>query len=356
MRVNKKLVLVIVSLALILGGCSLRSKTYEEDNQRTDSNSIVSPQVKVNEEYYRGVLPYKHSPVNGMLDEIPSRLDANHFEIGLLEIANKVFEPNDFIFQEGQVLSMDDIELILGSTEYSGFLYTVNEHNYFSEDNQFAGIVLGMVVSPKYYLKDENGEYIRDAYGMRKFAFYTDDELIEKSKRVANDLVSIIRRKGVEPRILVGVMKAETKDMKLPGTFILTGDVKQGENIVWNRLNESFLFLPAKFINLDGIYSDTARAFNHFKDSIDQYFPGFAGITGLARFVDDEMVEMTIKVYAEIDSTVETIQFTQFSVALIEKYFSENIKINLYINSINKPKAIYVKNANGDDFMHVYRY
>lgn len=352
------MIIISIIFTLISTGCSIGNDN-EEDTNDFLINSIISPEIKVNEEYYRGVLPYKRSPINGTLSEIPNQLDSNHFELVLLDLAKKIYDPSVYIFQEGQVLEINDIDVLINAgkdSQFEGFLYSVTEHNYLLKDGSFAGLVIGAIVSPQYYEKDESGEYKRDIYGAKIKKEYTDEELIEKSKALVNELTTTIRNKSDVP-IYFGVMKAETIDMKVPGTFFLTGAVNKGEKSIntWENFNEAFLFLPADINQINQKYGEVARGFLHFKEDINQYIPKFAGITGMARFVDNNLVEITLDVYTDFDSTVEVIQLTQFAIAMIPKYFPTDTNTSLYISSIDEPKAVYIKNANGKDFMHIYK-
>ncbi|GBF10778.1 CamS family sex pheromone protein [Tepidibacillus infernus] len=341
---RKRLFILLFSFTFIFSGCSIWQplENSQKQNEAMEPTSIIAPDVKVNEEYYRGVLPYKPSPIAGMLKELPRRLDSNKFELGLIEIAKNEYDPSEFVFQEGQVLTMNEIEPILD--QYQDFLYSVVEHDYLHEDGTYGGVVVGLFVSSVY----QEGETIKS---------YTDDQIRERSKEIANKILSMVRKKVTDPSILFGIVKAEEFDMKLPGTFILKGEVKEKENSIddWTNIEESYLFLPAKGSSYNGSEGDISLGFNQLKDQLNEYLPGFAGLTGLARFVNGNLIELTINVNTEFDSTVEVIQFTQFAIALISKYFPTDSQINLYVQTIDQPKAIYIRQANGDDFVHIYR-
>lgn len=348
MKKGKIIILIISLIVLVLGGCSSGENDNQIEKKSNEPDSVVSPRVELNEEYYRGVLPYKASSINGMLREIPTRLDNKYFELGLVDLAKTEYDPSQYIFQDGQVLTMNEIEPLLDKDQYpqfEKFLYTVTEHDYILE-NGYGGIVIGVIVSPQYSERSDQGKTVT--------TYYTDQELEDKSKELVNELLSIVRKK-INTSIIFGVMKAETEDLKKPGTFILTGKVKEGENKVsdWTSIDEAYLFLPSSRINPK--YSDITKMFSHFKDEMNTYLPGFFGITGLGHVKDGDLVELTLKVYTELDSTVETIQFTQFAVSRISKYFPENTHINLYVYSIDRPKAIYVRSSDGKDFMHIYK-
>ncbi len=276
----------------------------------------------------------------------------------LLEYAKKTYDPAVYIFEEGQVLTTKDIEPLINAeenTQFESFVFSITEQDYLLEDGSFAGMVIGVIVSPQYYDKDDNGEYKKDIFGVKVKKEYSEVELVAKSKLLIEEIVSIIRIKTDVP-LSFAIMEAETTDMKIPGTVFLSGNVLQAEKSVskYNAINEKNMFLPADIAELDEKYIEMAREFNQFKKDVDDYMPGFAGITGLARFVDDNLVELSLDVYTEFDSTVEVIQLTQFSIAKISKYFPDKTNINLYISTIDKPKAIYIKNAIGQDFMHIY--
>ncbi|WP_339061039.1 CamS family sex pheromone protein [Tepidibacillus marianensis] len=298
-----------------------------------------------------GVLPYKRSLINGRLNSLPTRLDTNRFELGLIELAKAEFDPADYVFQEGQVLK--DIEWL--SQEDS--LYSVAEHDYLKEDGSYGGIVIGLSLSPKYYLRDDKGKILRDPKtNMAMFKVYTDDQLKDKAKKISNDIISRIRKTLPNPPIIVGVMKLQQNNGNLPGNFILKGKISAGQSSAdWKDMNESYLFLPANTTGIKDQYGDFILGFNRFKDEMDRFLPGFAGVTGLARIVDGNLVELTVHVNAEFDSTVEVIQFTQFAISMSNESFPKEAQLNLYINTIDEPKAIYVRQANGDDFMHIYR-
>lgn len=351
----KKGIMVALVIALIFtGGC-----TDKKGNSSDGQSSIISPDIKINEQYYRGVLPYRKSPINGTMRALPNRLDASHFELTLFEYAKKTFNPATHVFAEGHILTNAMIAPYISAERdsiYESFVYSMIEHDYYAEDGTFKGMVVGIIVSPTYYAKDEDGEYKRNVFGERIKENYTGDELIEKSKTLLEDLTLLIRRETFVP-IEFAVMRAEGNDTKIPGTFVLTASALIGERSVakFTTVNEKFYLLPMAGSKLTDNETDISRGFNQFKKDIAEFLPRFAGVTGLARFVDGNIVELKIEMYTEFDSSAEVIQLTQFSIDRISKYFPERIPIYLYVSTINNPKALYIRSANGDDFMHIYR-
>lgn len=351
---KKVIILALIVALAFTGGCS-NKKNGDGDGQ----SAIISPDIKINEQYYRGVLPYRKSPINGTLRSLPNRLDASHFELTLFEYAKKSFNPASHVFAEGHILTNAMISPYISAERgsfYEGFVYSMLEHDYYAEDGTFKGMVVGVTVSPTYYATDENGEYLRNVFGERIKQNYTTEEIVEKSKSLLEDLTLLIRRETFVP-IEFAVMRAEGNDTKIPGTFVLTASTLIGERSVakFTPVNEKFHLLPIAASKLTDNETDISRAFNQFKKDIGDFLPRFAGVTGLARFVDGAIVELKLEMYTEFDSAAEVIQLTQFSIDRIGKYFPERIPINLYVSTINKPKALYIRSANGDDFMHIYR-
>lgn len=347
----RKLGLLLFVFTFLISGCIPKTETEKQEVNPIEKTSIIAPNVEMSEQYYRGVLPYKPSLLQGILGQIPNRLDSKSFELGLLELAKTMYDPGKLVFQEGQILKPEDVQ-------FDDFLVTITEHDYLSEEGNIEGIVIGLLVSPNYYVKDENGTYYKNEYGEKVVKEYTDEELEAKAKRLIEGLTSTIRRNASHPSIVFSVMKAQTKNMMIPGNFFLVGKVNQDENNVedWNKVDEAYLFLPdSTAIGFNDQFGDVSRGFNHFKGKMDEYLPGYAGITGLAKFVNGDLLELTIKVYTEFDSTVELIQFIQFGVTMTEEYFSEDHQINFYVYSMEQPKGIYVKKANGESFMHIFR-
>lgn len=350
-KTMRKLGLLFFVFTFLLSGCIPKKETEKQEVNPIEKTSIIAPNVEMSEQYYRGVLPYKPSSLRGVLGQIPNRLDSKAFELGLLELAKTMYDPMKLVFQEGQILKPQNVQ-------FEDFLVTINEHDYLSEDGNIEGIVIGLLVSPNYYAKDESGAFYRNESGEKVVKEYSDEELEAKAKRLIVGLTSTIRQTASHPSILFGVMKAQTKNMMIPGNFFLVGKVNQDENKIgnWNNVNESYLFLPnLTAIGFNDQYGDVSRGFNHFKKKMDEYLPGYAGITGLAKFSNNDLTELTIRVYTEFDSTVELIQFIQFGVTMTEEYFSEDHQINLYVYSMEQPKGIYVKKANGESFMHIFR-
>lgn len=345
--------LILIVALLFTTGCG------SDDVADGDSTSIISPNISTNEHYYRGVLPYHKSPINGTLKALPNRLDVGHFELTLLEYAQRHYNPANYIFTEGQILTNEHIRPYVyaqSDSSYESFVYSIIEHDYHAPNGNLEGLVVGITVSPTYYAKEENGEYKRNVYGERISERYTDAGLIEKSKALVEELTNLIRRETFVP-IEFAVMRAEDSDVKIPGAFVLTGSVQIGERSVakYEKINERFVFLPISGTKQTEVETEMSRGFIQLKRDVSDFLPRFAGVTGIVRLVDEKPVELKLEMFTEFDSTPEVIQLTQLSIDRISTYFPRNMSVYLYVSTVNKPKALYIRSASGEDFMHIYR-
>ena len=59
-------------------------------------------------------MPFKPSEARGMVvNNLNTRYDIREFETGLMSVAQNTFDPNKYLFQEGQYLKRDTVKLWL---------------------------------------------------------------------------------------------------------------------------------------------------------------------------------------------------------------------------------------------------
>ncbi|MCF6094461.1 CamS family sex pheromone protein [Microaerobacter geothermalis] len=349
----KKYLFPVVAMIFLLSGCSLFQEKEAEPNVIKPN---ISPNIEVTEKYYPGVLPYQPNQSRGTLTRLNSRLDASRLELGLLEIAQQTFPINQYVFREGQFLTKGELESWLARktpenlnglnpSEGTPFLYHILEHNYLSKDGtKVEGIVIALSFSSQYETpQGETKEYL-------------PEEMLSKTKGIANLVVQRLRQKVTSVPIIVALFQMEPKPSLIPGRFISVGTVNGNEETIskWKEMNEKYVLYPSNK-TLEGIFLKTQRDFTDFKNEVQGFYQNFAGIIGMGRFVEGELVELTVTVTTEFDSKTEIIQMTQFIASILPKYFPDNTYINVYVNSISRPQAIYVRPNNGEPFFHVYR-
>ena len=112
----RKIFSVALGFVLLLSGCAPNFQKQEEvvqDQKDSDEKAII-PKYKISDEYYRTILPFKASESRGLVvNNINSRYDLTEFETGLMRVAQNTFDPEKYLFQEGQYLKKETIRLWL---------------------------------------------------------------------------------------------------------------------------------------------------------------------------------------------------------------------------------------------------
>lgn len=353
---TKKLLVSLMISSIIVSGCTTK-KTEEDIPPVIETQSIITPLIESGENYYRTALPYLASKSKGKVAPSSNRLDLNIQELGLLELALTQFSPSKYLFQEGQYISNDDVEDWLGRYHLeknrlglnpetgSNQLIHILEHDYLLIDTQeLGGIVIGLAVSST--AKSAEDKEVR----------LTNDELRKQVEVLATRIVERIRAKDVDAPILIAGFALEPSSSILPGNYISLGTVTTGESFVskWTPIEERRVVYPGRKSTTDR-EKEMGNLFADFQKDIQSFFPQYAGITGVVRFVADEPREMSVTVRASYSSRTEVIAFTQFVAGLIPEYFPDKLKVNLYVESVNKAEALYVRPVEGEPFFHIYR-
>ncbi|MGE5702584.1 MAG: CamS family sex pheromone protein [Clostridia bacterium] len=343
----------IAGLALASTACSFLPGKGESTPE--PAKPSVSPIIAASEEYYASVSPYVPNQTRGMLASYEFRVDFSHLELGLMEIARETFPSDKYLFREGQQLKREQVSAWIARKKQNPealnpekgprtFIHIL-EHDYLDkEGRQLAGIVLGISLSPVY----------QDAAGVEKE--YTRDELRAKGQQLAAQAVSKLRVDNPTVPMVVALYQVPPKNSTLvPGRFIMSGTVNAQESAVskWLPIEEDYLLFPSDVAEKS--QPQTSLQYDKLRKSIQSYFGEFIGMTGLGRYSSGELTELTITATAEYDSRTEVLQFTQYAGGLIEQLFDKNVHVNLYVQSINQPLAIYVRPVEGKPYMHIYR-
>jgi protein involved in sex pheromone biosynthesis len=103
----RKLSLLALSLVFLLSACA--PNFQEQDNnvqtkEETEEKAII-PKYNISDNYYRTILPFEPGEARGLIvGNINTRYDINEFETGLMRIAQNSFDPETYLFREGQQL------------------------------------------------------------------------------------------------------------------------------------------------------------------------------------------------------------------------------------------------------------
>src|SRR5690625_1338507 len=104
----KKFLLFIGCTLLFLTSCTNQTQddiVQPEENEGEKEVSII-PNYSLAEDQYRIVLPYRPSEARGAItNQITNRLDIDELEQGLRRHSIDVFDPEKYVFEEGQHLT-----------------------------------------------------------------------------------------------------------------------------------------------------------------------------------------------------------------------------------------------------------
>ncbi|WP_421617105.1 CamS family sex pheromone protein [Brevibacillus sp. TJ4] len=340
-------------LTVAATGCSFLPGGGENDVVEPATPSL-SPVIEVSEDYYSSALPYMPNQTRGMLKETRFRIDFAHLELGMMDFSRDTFPTDKYLFREGQQIQKKQVQDWIaqekeGATadgqRKTGMLVHVLEHNYMEkESQQLAGMVLGLSLSPVY----------KDGTGQNKV--FSREELQDRGKQLAAQIVQSVRVDNPEIPMLIFLYQVPDANSTLvPGNFIMSGKVNANEAAIsqWQPIDEEYLLFPSS--NAEKQYPQQSLQFGKLIDQTQLFFGEFIGVTGLGRYMGGNLTELTITAIAEYDSRTEVLQFTQYTANQIDQLFDKNVHINLYVQTMNKPLAVYVRPVSGEPYMHLYR-
>lgn len=361
---------IILLSVLLLSGClPFMSSDTDNDPLIDPTPGREAPSVHIEENYYRGLQPFKASTTRGTLQTYLSgyRLDTERLELGLLEIAQEYFPSDKYLFREGQFIEQRQLvpwlrqqtpenTMGLNPEGRDRILMHILEHNYLSEEGESPGIVLGLSLASSYFEERVNEE---TGHTSRDMLYYTDDELRTIGAEISDTIAQRLRRNVPEIPIVIALYRLEERNSFVPGNFLSIGKVEPNQLFVsnWKSVNEVFFLFPSsQLASFDQQRGQTnQRDFNELRNKVQDFYPNFVGVVGTGRFIDEELVELTINITTEFASKTEVMQLTQFVGGTAMEIFDENLHLNVYIQAVNDPQAVFVRSANGESMMHIYR-
>ncbi len=358
------------ALALVLSGCTPEKKEVVQKEEKQKEETVYIPELQINDEFYRVLLPYKPSSARGLIvNNIYTKYDMKEVEEGLLRISTNYFSPDNYYFQDGQYLERETIRDWLRrqnknkkglnpalpsgkkEEEHPMYLAHIQEQNFLTKKNDktvsLEGISIGLALNSVYYSPEGEEVDIPDA------------TLREEGKKIADEVVKRMRTELKVPDvpIAVSLFKQERRNAIVPGTYMLTGIANKGKTTVgsWKNIDESYVLLPAKD-DEEEKYKELSNQFLRFKNEVSEFFPNFVSVIGYGHYQNGGVKAIQIEVPVEFFGTSELIGFTQQMTTLTMKYFS-SMNVEVSITSVNGPEALIVKKVDDEKpFVHVYSY
>src|SRR5699024_9846596 len=126
----RKLIILLMSAVLLLASCSSqRQDDVIQTEEETETEVSILPSHSLTEDQYKILLPYKPSAARGAItNQVTNRVDINELEEGLRRHSTSVFDPQDYVFEEGQYLDTDFIYSLIDSLNPDISGDSVEEH------------------------------------------------------------------------------------------------------------------------------------------------------------------------------------------------------------------------------------
>ncbi|MGG0720110.1 CamS family sex pheromone protein [Robertmurraya massiliosenegalensis] len=387
----RKISLVVLAFFLLLTGCAPNFQKEQEIVQEKDDSKekAIIPKYKISDQYYQTILPFEPSEARGLtVSQLNTRYDIDEFETGLMRIAQNTFNPDKFLFQEGQYLDRKTVGLWLNrkytdeqveklemkaeeniglnpidpgegdvqtrNRENPIYLAHILEHNYLvrGEDGtaRLGGIVIGLAMNSVHYFQEVQ-------YGAT-FETKIDHAVLDREgKRIAQEVVGRLRQiEGLEKvPITIALFEQESNSSVVPGNFFAYANASEGSSKLggWEAVKEDYVLFPST--DAQNNYRDDLTSFLNFKQDVEEYFPNFNGVIGKAFYIDNELQDLSIDIPIQFYGKSEAVGFTQYVTGLILEHFPNYIAVEVNISSVNGPEALIVRKVNQDEpFVHIY--
>ncbi|MDM5311163.1 CamS family sex pheromone protein [Peribacillus frigoritolerans] len=378
-------------LILLLAGCapSFEDKQEVVQDSKDKKETAIIPKYKISEEYYQTILPFEPSKARGLVvSNLNTRYDIEEFENGLMRLAQTQFDPEDYLFQEGQMLDSSKIsswlnrkytdsqlkEKKMKASENLGlnpvdpgkgdidkrndenpiYLAHILEHNYLvkTKDNSVSlgGVVIGLALNSVHY-------YQKEAFGATYENEIDSKKLKQEGEKIAAVVLKRLRNmdKLKNVPITIALFEQNEKSSVVPGNFISYTNIDKNSNNIgkWTNLDEEYFLFPSAAAEKKN--RDDVNTFTNFKEDVEEYFPNFNGVIGRAFYMDDQLQSLNIDIPIQFYGNSEAIGFTQYVAGLIMERFPNYIAVQVSITSVNGPEALIVREANQDEpTVHIY--
>ncbi|MGG5796121.1 CamS family sex pheromone protein [Bacillus nitratireducens] len=390
----KKIALAVLSLSLLVSGCSMGSNKDEktvEKSGKAKEEAVIS-KYSISNEYYKTTFPFDPGGARGLVGQsLNNRLDIDEFETGLMRIAKESFSTKDYFFKGGNVLDTQTIQMLVkrkrtdaeqkeledklkkdavkfpniglnpalgeGSeslevknTKNPMYISNILEHDYYLQNGDKStepdGVVVGLAMNSVHYYEEEHG-YPREAK-------IEQEKMLAEGKKMAQEILKVMQQKrpGIKDvPVTFAIYRQGPKSSLVPGNFVSYAKVEKGSETVedWKPINEKYYLFPSEQAKSDNKREDLARVSN-FKAKLSEYFQGdYTAVIGTGMYRDDELKEMKLDIPVQFNGEAEVIGFTQYVAGLVMEYFPNYMRVQVTIKSVERPEAIIIREAKQDE-------
>ncbi|HHP1038829.1 TPA: CamS family sex pheromone protein [Bacillus thuringiensis] len=390
----KKIALAVLSLGLLVSGCSAGADKDEKVAEKSGKakEQLVVPKYAISDEYYKTTIPFDGGNARGLVVQgLNSRLDIDEFETGLMRIAKESFSTKDNFLKGGKALDTQTIQMLvkrkrtdaeqkeledklkkdavkfpniglnpaLGTGSESLevknkknpiYISNILEHDYYVKKGDNGEERVGMVVG----LAMNSVQYFNEEHGYPREAAIPDEKMLAEGKKMAQEILKVIHQKEPETKnipITFAIYRQAPKSSLVPGNFVSYANVEKGSETVedWQQINEKYYLFPSEQAKTDNKREDLARVSN-FKAKLSDYFQGdYTAVIGTGMYRDDELREMKLDIPVQFNGKAEIVGFTQYVAGLVMEYFPNYMKVQVTIKSVERPEAIIIREAKQDE-------
>lgn len=386
----KQLIIPALAATVFLGGCSMKIPMGEEEVTPTGEETAaegVTEAIQARDSYYQMVIPFKPAAARGLAQrQVSSSLELEEVELGLMRHSTGAFKPENYAYQEGQLLTSEDVSRLLGRKDktseglvplnpaYANGTAEVAE-DQFVEENKKSPLYLASLVEQNYMTKTDNGyqlggvsfalilnrEYVFQApnFGPTYTEKLDEKKVIAEGERMANELVAQLHKREDFKDLDINValyMKA-SQGSPTPGNYVKSAFVGTAGEVTasdWKDVDETYYYFPSAKATTE--VRDDAQKFSLFSDRIADVFPDFSGMIGKGFYQNGELSRIEIDIPIQFYSRAELVGFTQHVVGLLENRweYNRNVPVRINVTSLGGEQEVTIVFEEGMDSPKVY--
>jgi protein involved in sex pheromone biosynthesis len=315
---------------------------------------------------------YKTSPISGLTaSDNGNEFNSRSFESGLMALSRGQYDTNNYVFQEGQILSAGTVNKWLarkskknptglnpasnGSTNADKrtpmYFQQMLEEDYLQKQDgkyKLAGMSIGIAMNEVDY-------YQKKQYGATFQTKISAADRKAQGEKIAAEVVKRLRQDkavGNNIPILVGLYSVAPEDTLVGGNYFQYSVSKSGDLGNWKNLDYKSQMLPV-VNNENAISSSDSDAFANFKTHIQDYFPNLSGVTAEAHYDGKSLKSLDVTINTQFDGLAQITSFTQFVQDSAGKYLPSGADLDISIQTVDNQQSVITRTG-GKFNSHVY--
>lgn len=371
MKRKLSMLLFLTLTIFILASCNLGIE--DDDVVETDEGeeeTFLIPSHKISEAEYQMILPFRPSEARGAItNQVFNRVDIEELEDGLRRHSTDVFDPKDYVYEEGQYFTSSEIYALVDELnpkikekkkekdqikEYRDnprvFSHILEQNYLVRKDKsvELGGISIGISLKSVYRFTTETG-------GPQYYEDISMKEMLEEGERVAEHVLKIIREKEdlKDVPVMIGLYREAKQASPTSGQYVRKTFVDAGESSIdkWEKIEEEHVLYTSK--TSSDKHADDYQKVKTFDQRVNEYFPNYVGVVGEGFYVDDDLQKITLTLPLEFNGRSEVVGFTQYVYGVADEIFQKHYDLEIVIETMDKTEAIITRDA-GDEELDVH--